>query len=288
VSPASVLRQIVRHTNCVLMLIGFFLLMMLSSVPILAQTATILGTVTDPSGAAVPNVTINLTNVDTSQTKRFVTNSVGQYVAPDLPIGHYNVSASAANFQQASQQNIALNVGDRRRVDFGLKVGTSTQTVTVEAATAAVQSDTGEQSFVITGTQVRQLATNGRSMYTLESLTPGASSIQQDFQIPTSAGGDANVSFNGLREGHNLWLIDGGEASDRGGAGGSDVMPSIDAIAEFRTLTSNYSAEYGLSSAGTLSTVETTRWTRATSLTLRPNRSRSSVSTYLDLMLAVR
>jgi uncharacterized membrane protein len=255
VSPASVLRQIVRHTNCVLMLIGFFLLMMLSSVPILAQTATILGTVTDPSGAAVPNVTINLTNVDTSQTKRFVTNSVGQYVAPDLPIGHYNVSASAANFQQASQQNIALNVGDRRRVDFGLKVGTSTQTVTVEAATAAVQSDTGEQSFVITGTQVRQLATNGRSMYTLESLTPGASSIQQDFQIPTSAGGDANVSFNGLREGHNLWLIDGGEASDRGGAGGSDVMPSIDAIAEFRTLTSNYSAEYGLSSAGTLSTV---------------------------------
>jgi hypothetical protein len=211
--------------------------------------------VTDPSGAAIPHVNVDVTNVDTSQTERFVTNAVGQYVAPDLIIGRYNVAAEVTNFQPASQQDINLNVGDRRRVDFQLKVGASQQTVTVEAGATAVQSDTGEQSFVITGTQVTQLATNGRSMYTLESLTPGASSIQADFQIPTSAGGDANVSFNGLREGHNLWLIDGGEASDRGGAGGSDVMPSIDAIAEFRSLTSNYSAEYGLSSAGTMSTV---------------------------------
>jgi len=227
----------------------------LSSVPCLAQTATILGTVTDPSGAAIPNVSVTLTNIDTNQSTQFVTNNVGQYVAPALPIGRYKVAVSATNFQPATQENIALGVGDRRRIDFQLKVGNAQQTVTVEATPVAVQSDTGEQSFVITGTQVSQLATNGRSMYTLEALTPGASSIQSDFQIPTSAGGDANVSFNGLREGHNLWLIDGGEASDRGGAGGSDVMPSIDAIAEFRTLTSNYSAEYGLSSAGTLSTV---------------------------------
>jgi len=102
-----------------------------------------------------------------------------------------------------------------------------------------VQSDSGEQSFVINGEQVTQLATNGRSVYALQSLVPGASSIQQDFQIPTSTGGDANVSFNGLRQGHNLWLIDGGESADRGGAGGSIVMPSLDAISEFRTMTSN-------------------------------------------------
>ena len=220
-----------------------------------ASTATILGTVTDPSGAAIPNVTVNVTNADINRTTRVTTNGAGQYVAPDLPIGHYDVQVQAANFQPASQQNIALQVGDRRRIDFQLKLGTSQQTVTVEAAPVAVQGDTGEQSFVVTGRQVTQLATNGRSMYALQALTPGASSIQQDFQIPTSAGGDANVSYNGLREGHNLWLIDGGEASDRGGAGGSDVMPSIDSLSEFRTLTSNYSAEYGLSSAGTLTTV---------------------------------
>ena len=225
------------------------------SLPSSAQVATILGTITDPSGAAVPNVTVTVRNTDTNQITRFTSNGAGQYVAPSLPVGHYNVQTQAPNFQPASAENIALMVGDRRRVDFQLKVGVSQQTVTVEAAPVAVQSDSGEQSFVINGEQVTQLATNGRSVYALQSLVPGASSIQQDFQIPTSTGGDANVSFNGLRQGHNLWLIDGGESADRGGAGGSIVMPSLDAISEFRTMTSNYSAEYGLSSAGTMSMV---------------------------------
>ena len=140
-----------------------------------------------------------------------------------LQIGRYNVQVQASSFQPASQQNVALNVGDRRRIDFQLQVGSAQQTVTVEATPAAVQSDSGEQSYLINSQQVTQLSTNGRSMYALEALTPGASSIQQDFQIPTSAGGDAGVSFNGLREGHNLWMIDGGESDDRGGAGGSIV-----------------------------------------------------------------
>ena len=127
--------------------------------------------------------------------------------------------------------------------------------VTVEADAVRVQSETGEVSDVITGQQITQLATNGRSMYSLANLTPGASSGQADFQIPTPVGGDANVSFNGQRMSHNLYMLDGGESSDRGGGGGSDVMPSLDAIAEFRTLTSNYSAEYGLSSAATMTAV---------------------------------
>jgi TonB-dependent Receptor Plug Domain len=122
----------------------------------------------------------------------------------------------------------------------------------VEANPVKVQSDSGEISDVISGQRITQLATNGRSVFELEALTPGASSIQADFQVPTSAGGDFNVSFNGQRVSHNLWLVDGGEAADRGGGGGADVLPSMDAIAEFRTMTSNYSAEYGLSSAGTM------------------------------------
>ena len=130
-----------------------------------------------------------------------------------------------------------------------------TEQVTVEAAAIAVQADTGEVSDVITGQQFSQLATNGRSMYSLISLTPGASSGQSDFQIPTPVGGDANVSFNGMRMSHNLYVLDGSESSDRGGAGGSDVMPSLDSIAEFREMTSNYSAEYGLSSSATMTAV---------------------------------
>src|ERR1017187_6048948 len=158
----------------------------------LAQEATIVGTVTDPSGAAVPNSTITVTNVEAGQVRNLTSSSDGQFVAPDLHIGRYTVRAQGAGFKVVEQTDIVLSVSDRARVDF---------------------------------------------------------------QIPTPVGGDANVSFNGMRESHNLYLLDGSESSDRGGAGGSDVMPSMDAIAEFREMTSNYSAEFGLSSAATMTAV---------------------------------
>jgi Carboxypeptidase regulatory-like domain len=221
----------------------------------LAQEATIVGTVTDPSGAAVPNAAITVTDVETGQARSLTTGSDGGYVAPDLHIGHYAVRAQGAGFKAVEQKDIVLNVNDRTRVDFKLQVGSTSEQITVEAAAIAVQADNGEISDVITGQQLNQLATNGRSMYSLISLTPGASSGQGDFQTPTPVGGDANVSFNGMRESHNLYLLDGSESSDRGGAGGSDVMPSMDAIAEFREMTSNYSAEFGLSSAATMTAV---------------------------------
>jgi len=237
--------------------LGLFLaiLVLLFAAQGFAQEATIVGTVTDPSGAAVPNASITVTNNDTGLSTTLMTSSDGQFAAPDLHIGHYSVRASAQGFKVAEQKNITLNVNDRTRVDFKLAVGSATEQVTVEAAAIAVQSDSGEVSDVITGQQVSQLATNGRSMYSLISLTPGASSGQGDFQIPTPVGGDANVSFNGMRESHNLYLLDGAESDDRGGAGGSDVMPSMDAIAEFREMTSNYSAEFGLSSSATMTAV---------------------------------
>jgi len=220
-----------------------------------AQEATIVGTVTDPTGAAVPNVKIMLTNADTGIATTVTGSTEGQYVAPGLHIGHYTVRASATGFKVAEERGIALQVGDRTRVDFMLQIGNVAETVTVEANAAIVQTDTGEVSSVVTGQQISQIAVNGGSVFSLEALTPGASSIQEDFILPTSSSGDFNVSFDGQRVSHNLWLIDGGEAADRGGGGGSIVLPSEDAIAEFRTLTSNYSAEYGLSSAGTISMV---------------------------------
>jgi Carboxypeptidase regulatory-like domain/TonB-dependent Receptor Plug Domain len=220
-----------------------------------AQEATIVGTVTDSTGAAVANAAVKITNIDTGIIRTVNTSSDGQYVAPDLHIGRYTVRVQASGFKADQRSDIVLQVGDRSRINFSLSVGSAQETITVEANAVAVQTDTGEVSSVITGQQITQLATNGRSVFALESLVPGASSVQSDFQVPTSAGGDFNVSFNGQRVSHNLWLVDGGEAADRGGGGGAIVLPSMDAIAEFRTLTSNYSAEYGLSSAGTISLV---------------------------------
>ena len=217
-----------------------------------AQEATIVGTVTDTSGAVVPNATITITNAETGVARGLPSNGDGQYVAPGLHIGHYTVRATATGFKAAEQKDMVLNVGDRTRVDFKLDVGSAQETVTVEANAVAVQTDSGEVSNVISGQQISQLATNGRSIYTLINLTPGASSLSGDFQNPTPVGGNGATSFNGNRQGHNLYLLDGSESDDRGGAGNSSVAPSLDALAEFQTLTSNYSAEYGLSSGGTM------------------------------------
>jgi len=233
------------------------LLVAMACLPFLAhaQTATILGTVTDPSGAVVPNVAITITHTETGRVISSTSNEAGQYVVPDIPIGHYNVKASAAGFKVAEHTGIVLTVGERERVDFQLVLGTTAQSVSVEANPVAVQTDTGEVSSLVSGTQITELSTNGRSIYTYLTLTPGATNLQPDFQAPTPVGANSSLSFNGARVSHNLFLLDGGENSDRGGAGSSSVMPSMDAIAETQTLASNYSADYGLSSGGTITSV---------------------------------
>ena len=220
-----------------------------------AQEATIVGTITDPTGAVVPNATITITNLDTGQPHTFAANASGEYVAPDLGIGHYSIKVSARSFKTSQKSGVTLTVGDRLRQDFQLEIGNTEQTVEVQAAAIHLQTESGEISDLISGKQITQLETNGRSIYTLVNLTPGASSLQGDFQTPTPVGGDANVSFNGQRMAHNIYLLDGGEDLDRGGAGTFSVMPSLEAIAEFRVLSSNYSADYGLSSAATMTTV---------------------------------
>ena len=238
----------------------FFFSLIAVSFAVKAQDATIVGTVTDPSGAAVPNVRITLTNLETSLVHSAVTGDSGQYVIPELKIGHYNIKAEATGFKIAEQKDVVLQVGDRARVDFQMQLGGAQETVTVEANAIRIQSDSGEQSNVITGQQISQIAVAGRSMYQLAALTPGASSAigaggMSSGEVNTPVGGDASVEFNGMRQNHNIYLLDGGEDDDRGGAGGMSIAPSSDAIAEFRALTSNYSADYGLSSGGTMTMV---------------------------------
>ena len=209
------------------------------------QEATIVGTVTDPSGSVVPNVTITITTSKPAKPApaRRMNGPICRARSADRPLQRRR---QGYWIRSAETNRIVLNVNDRTRIDFVLKVGTAQENVTVEANAVQVQTDSGEVSTVITGQQISELGVNGRSMYSLFALTPGASSIQADFIIPTPVSGDSNVSINGQRAGHNLQLLDGGENLDRGGSSAS-VMPSMDAIAEFRDMTSNYSAEYGLS-----------------------------------------
>src|SRR5215470_1802994 len=104
------------------------------------QTATIVGTATDPSGGVVAGVTVTFTNAETGAVKTITTNESGQYVMADLNIGHYNVKASASGFKIAERKDVTLTVGDRLRLDFQMSVGAATETVVVEANPIAVQA----------------------------------------------------------------------------------------------------------------------------------------------------
>ena len=129
-----------------------------------AQQATIVGTVTDSSGAAVPNVNITITSKESGAVRNFQSNGEGQYVAADLNIGHYSIRAEAPGFKVSEQKDVILQVGDRDRIDFQMQVGGTQETVTVEANPVRVQTESGEQSNVITGQQISQLA-RGRAQY---------------------------------------------------------------------------------------------------------------------------
>ncbi len=220
------------------------------------QTATIVGTVTDASGGVLPNVTITITNTATGVTKTSPTNDVGQYALPDVQIGTYDVTATAQGFKVQARTGVVVNATDRVRQDFQMAVGGSAETITVEATALHVQTDSGEQSSLVNGRQITELSTKNRTIYSYATLTTGAANLNPDTQVPVPVGGaSGNISFNGNRPGHNLYMLDGGENSDRGGAGSSSILPSLDAIAQTQVLSSNYSAEYGLSSGGTITSV---------------------------------
>ncbi|PYV11569.1 MAG: hypothetical protein DMG23_03965 [Acidobacteria bacterium] len=242
------LRHRAIRLSC-LILLGSFLL----SVASFAQDkATIVGTITDPTGAVVPGVKVTVTNTGTMVSRVVETNSAGNYIAPELPIGKSSVRAEFKGFKAYERTGIVLNVNDNLRVDIQMEVGEVTQSVTVSEVAVVVQTESGEVSDVISGQQVTQLAINGRNFFQLATLIPGASSLMPDFNLPIPVGSSGAISFNGMRPDHNMWMIDGGENYDRGCGGCVTVMPSMDAIAEFRVQTSNYGPDFGLGSSATV------------------------------------
>jgi len=217
------------------------------------QNSEIVGTVTDQTGAAVPGAKLVLTQTETGFTYNSVSNATGGFVFPGLNIGTYTLKATAKGFQGYSVTGLALNVSQTLGADVKLTVGADTQEISVTADALQVQTDSNTVSTLITGEQVTEIATENRNFTALAALGLGVSSNLPDSNTPTSVASSASISINGLRQSHNIWLIDGGEADDRGGAGGMDVMPSMDAIAQFEVLASNYPPDYGISSGATMS-----------------------------------
>ncbi|MGB9030653.1 MAG: TonB-dependent receptor [Acidobacteriaceae bacterium] len=216
------------------------------------ENAELTGTVKDPSGAVVPNAKVTLTNASTAEVRAGTTNGAGLYDFPALHIGSYNLKVAATGFEAYAKTGIVMDVAATVREDVVLALGASTTTVTVQANALHLQTETNEVSNLITGEQLTQLGTNGRSMLALATLGTGVSTNMPSFNGVSAQGANENLSFNGMRPGHNDWLIDGGEVYDRGSGGRPGVMPSPDVLAEFQTLDSNYQPDYGIASGGTM------------------------------------
>ena len=216
------------------------------------QNSEIDGVVTDPSGGAIPGAQVALTENGTGNTRTATTDNAGLYRFAALNVGTYTLKVTANGFQNYSANGVVLNVSRTLREDVQLKVGAAAETVTVQADALTVQTDSNVVSSLISSEQIAHIATENRNFAALAALGMGVSSALPDNNTPTSVAANFTISINGLRQSHNIWLIDGTEADDRGGAGGMDIMPSQDAIAEFQTLTSNYPPDYGISSGATI------------------------------------
>jgi hypothetical protein len=240
-----------RQAKYGLILLPLFFL--LACVSALAQAnSEVTGIVTDQTGAVVSGANIALTDPATGGTHTTVSSSTGLYAISGLNAANYNLKVTAKGFQTYAQNGIVVNISATFRVDVKLTIGTETQTVTVEADALAVQSDSNVVSTLINEQQITDLPTNGRNIVALASLGLGVSNNLPDSNAPTSVGSTFSISFNGLNWTHNIYMIDGGEAYDRGSGGKFSLMPSQDALGEFQLLASNYPPDYGISSGGTV------------------------------------
>ncbi|HEY1212306.1 MAG TPA: carboxypeptidase-like regulatory domain-containing protein, partial [Bryobacteraceae bacterium] len=159
-------------------LLATSLLILLSVVHVAAQTTnnqSILGTVEDSSGAAVPNAVVSVVNEDTKLSRSATSNQSGNYVIADLPIGFYDVSAVAQGFKKFVLTKVNVSVGQQATVNVTLQLGDVNQSVSVQADAVRVESSSGEVSNLITGTQASNIQLNGRNFPQLLQLLPGVS-----------------------------------------------------------------------------------------------------------------
>ncbi len=217
------------------------------------QNSEIVGTVTDQTGAAVPGATLTLTQKETGFVYNSTSNGTGGYVFGGLNVGTFDLKVTAKGFEAYETSGLTLNVSQTLAVGIKLTVGVETQTVSVVADALAVQTESNDVSTLISGEQVTLIATENRNFTSLAALGLGVSSNLPNSNPPSASASSASISVNGLRQSHNIWLLDGAEADDRGGAGGMSVMPSMDAIAQFQVLASNYPPDYGIASGATFS-----------------------------------
>ena len=224
-------------------------------------TGTITGTVRDSAGAAVSGAAVTITDAEKKGVTRTVTtNEAGQFSAPNLGSGFYDVTVEAPNFKKHLESRVKLDVNERRSVDITLEAGNISEVVTVESTPLPLQLTTAQASTVINGDQVRELSLNNRNWVQLVTLAPGVSNdlADQVYVGTTNPAGQANtinISVNGARSAQNTFRVDGADITDRGSNITIQAYPSVDSIGEFNILRSLYPAESGGAGGGLVNIV---------------------------------
>lgn len=210
-----------------------------------AQTGSIQGSVKDQSEGVIPAAKVTLTNLETGLRREVTTNESGLYSVPSLPVGRYKVGASNKGFSTSEVPDIKLDVGQAARVDFILKPGTLTESVSVSATAALLDSETSTVGQVIDNKRIVELPLNGRNFLELARLTAGAAPARGSrpqgegvFSAGGQHGYQVQVNIDGV---DNSGTYSGGPVGFEAQA----VKPSVDAVGEFRVVTNNLSAEYG-------------------------------------------
>ncbi len=230
-----------------------YAILLLAALPcvVSAQDATgkITGIVKDPSGSVVPDAKVTVTRASTLTSHDTLTDATGTYQFINLPIGDYQVSAEAAGFSRVVAEKNPLEINQTLRVDLQMQLGKVSDTVTVESTASIVETENPTVGGTVTGRAVFELPLNGRNALDLLSTQPGVTPSN-----PDNISGGATYSIGGGRTDSITFLLDGGNNNNL--INNSYVAnPNPDAIAEFRILESNYSAEYGRNAGGVVSVV---------------------------------
>ncbi|MGC1476435.1 MAG: carboxypeptidase regulatory-like domain-containing protein [Terriglobales bacterium] len=213
------------------------------------QFSQITGTVVDPTGAAIANAKVAVTNTAIDLRLFATTNASGNFIVKELPPGVYKISVEAAGFKTVSNTGVTANAGTIEHVDFKLQLGKASEVVEVTSEASAVNTDDSKLSTTVSSTQISNLPLNGRNVYDLMQMAPGAVNVMGvDFE------NGHNTVVNGVREDFNGFLINGESNKDM--SGGANNIPIQDTVAEFQQLTLNMSAQYG-SSAGSINNLVT-------------------------------
>ena len=226
------------------------------TLPVQSQYTTqqISGFVRDATGAVVTTAKVTARQIETGLTREATVAETGYYVIANIPIGTYEIGAEAQGFKKYQKTGIVVAVNSKPTVEIQLELGAVTESVTVTADAASVEASTGEIGRLVTGEQATKLQLNGRNFAQLLSLLPGVSTTNRSsFDLFGGFGSNMSAqSVNGGRLYTFSWNIDGADNKDNGGGGNNFVNINPDSIAEFKVLTTNYSAEYGQNSGAVI------------------------------------